>query len=76
MGGVRAKRPKENPRSSVRPREAREARRSDVNDSRSEPGNTRLSKDDGSIASKLPQIIDIDALTVVIAIAMIVSYDI
>ena len=29
----------------------------DVNDSRSEPGNTRLSKDDGSMASKLPQII-------------------
>ena len=27
-----------------------------VNGSRSEPGNTRLSKDDGSMASKLPQI--------------------
>ena len=29
----------------------------DVINRRSEPGNTRLSKDDGSIASKLPQII-------------------
>ena len=28
-----------------------------VSGSRSEPGNTRLSKDDGSMASKLPQII-------------------
>ena len=33
------------------------ARRIHVSGSRSEPGNTRLSKDDGSMASKLPQII-------------------
>ena len=57
QGGRRAKRAEANPGSSVRPAEPGGAAAIHVNGFRSEPGYTRLSQDDGSIQSKLPQII-------------------